>query len=110
MTMRMIYKYKMGYPGPYVYQPEIEMTEGAVPLSVGMQGDILYLWALVDPRAPLKSYPFIVIGTGVSLPERADHMTNFIGTVPHDKFVWHVFERIYVGDHGSDKRTQHDHE
>lgn len=64
------------------------MPMGAQPLCVGMQGDQLCLWALVDPREPLRNYRFFVYGTGHPI----ENAECYIGTAFDPRgFVWHVF-------------------
>ncbi len=60
-----------------------------MPLSTGIQGRDLYIWAMVDEDAEDASYRVWVRGTG--------HESNgvdgglFVGTVHAGPLVWHVF-------------------
>jgi hypothetical protein len=65
------------------------MPEGAEPLSVGMQGDLLCMWARVKPDAAEYHRGFIAIGTG-----RLDGvgLGAFVGRATQGPYEWHVFE------------------
>jgi hypothetical protein len=67
----------------------IEMPCVAQPLSVGFQGDTLFLWALVDPNEKMEKRKFITRGTGHNILEDNPY---FIGTAPYNTLVFHVFE------------------
>ena len=63
--------------------PEVAMPAGAP--------DLLDMWALVDPVAPLVPRPFRVVGTGNPVPTDCG---RFVGTVPvlDGRLIFHVFE------------------
>jgi hypothetical protein len=69
-----------------------EMPKGANVISVGVQGDDITVWAMVDPGAPLVIRDIKVMGTGdpqaVSCCGYA-----FVGTVFLGAYVFHVFDR-----------------
>lgn len=81
-----VWKYEFGRPGLVHYFP---MPESAEPLSVGMQGETLCMWARVTPGEPNENRPFIAIGTG-----RTDGVPlgAFVGRATQGHFEWHVFE------------------
>jgi len=85
--MRKIYKYQVAVsPDPQV----LMMPRGYEILSFGEQGGNLFIWAVVDPSAPLVDANILVIGTGW---EYDDDPCRFIGTVlTKSGFVWHCFE------------------
>ena len=64
-------------------------------LSVGVQNEGLYVWALVDDKYEKAPTHFYIVGTGNKaghLTESRPHMAKrFIGTVQMPPFVWHVF-------------------
>lgn len=86
-----IFKYEIDYR-----EPEIKLPIGAKILSVGVQGQNLFLWAVVDEYSQLgTAYRRIhVFGTGETLPENPNLV--FLGTVFMDNaaLVLHVFEEI----------------
>jgi len=77
---------------------EVKMPKGATILSVGMIGDSLFLWAMVDSEEVEKEYRQIRIhGTGHHV-YKYDRLT-FLGTVIQPlpmsvppALVWHIFE------------------
>ena len=93
--MRTIHKFLI--PHRITNSPVNYMPRGARPLSVGMQGQGLYVWALVDTEAPAAEHMFAVRGTGNEIKPEVEQ-GDFIGTVFDGPFVWHVFS---LGDIGS---------
>lgn len=83
--MKTIWKFRIPqFPSEVVHLPV-----GAQLLSLQTQGDDQpYLWALVDPCAPVKEVSFATYGTGWDLP---DDPGTYIGTYQVDEYVWHVF-------------------
>ena len=69
----------------------ITMPAGAQILSAQMQGQMLCLWALVNPAAPGKDREIEVLGTGNLL---SDENRRYISTAQMDggAMMWHVFE------------------
>ncbi len=85
--MKRIWKFQLELTGAQ----EITMPHGAHILHVGYQMDNLCLWALVNPNAFLKDLRIIkIFGTGREAP--GAEQGNYIGTVQHNDFVWHIFE------------------
>jgi hypothetical protein len=93
-----VWKYTLN-PTPSSQRHYLNMAQGAVPLFVGVQGDDLILWALVNPSAPKVNRHYFVLGTGHRVEENGpndlDEM-GYVGTsVMHDPgagdLVWHVF-------------------
>ena len=68
----------------------VQLPAGAHLLSVAVQADRPYAWALVDPKRPLHSYRLHVFGTGHQV---TDNPGRFLGTflLPEDGLVFHVF-------------------
>jgi|WetSurMetagenome_2_1015567.scaffolds.fasta_scaffold144668_5 hypothetical protein len=81
-----IYKYSL----ELALSPIVTMPKGAEVLSVGVQHDIIVLWAKVDPMAANRWYQFYVVGTGYDAPDNA----KYIGTVQQGPFVWHIFMEL----------------
>lgn len=69
----------------------VDMQSGAQVLSVGLQGDTMTLWALVDENAPMVTREVIVVPTGHTTINNTE-VLRFIGTVQYDSgIVAHVF-------------------
>ena len=70
------------------------LPEGAKVLSVGVQGNDLVLWALVNPKAKsVEALNLKVIPTGDMIPD--GEVLDFIGTVHFPgPLVFHVFRRV----------------
>lgn len=82
---RVVYKYEINAFGP------TRMIRNAEILTVGVQGDQIMVWALVDPaEASVVDRKLAVLGTGhindVATKDR------FVGTAFVGKFVFHVFD------------------
>lgn len=56
-------------------------------IHFGPQSGTLYLWLEVDPDSPVTESPYLVYGTGMTLPDHAIHMASAI----EDGFVWHLY-------------------
>lgn len=70
---------------------EIEMPAYAEVVHVGLQNDVLQIWAVVDPDAKRKELRvFHVYGTGHGIRDNAKH----VGTWFDAPFVWHLFEIV----------------
>jgi hypothetical protein len=71
---------------------EVEIPEGAMPLSVLNQNEKLVLYALVSPAKRPVKHKFKVFMTGQAVPFNAN--MQFVGTASFDggAFVVHVFE------------------
>ncbi len=70
----------------------VEMPNGAEILSCQMQGEDLYLWALVTPGADLKTRLIRIHGTGHPVPyaERLKFISTF--QMHGGALIFHVFE------------------
>jgi hypothetical protein len=84
--MKQVWKFKVD-PN----ENPIQIPACAELLSVGFQGDDLFLWALVDIEANEKPRNIVVRGTGHNI--RLDNLC-FIGTAFKDSLVFHVFEAL----------------
>jgi hypothetical protein len=69
---------------------EIETSTDFRPLSVGMQGPEICLWAVVDPESPKRSRMVKIVGTGHPIYDDFDGFEH-VGMVLDGPFVWHVF-------------------
>ena len=71
----------------------IEMPAVVSFLSVEFQGEQLYLWCWVTPRAEVESYHILATATGIPLPDnRLRGPSAYIGTAQCENgIVAHVF-------------------
>jgi hypothetical protein len=83
--MKRIYKYELE-------ENSVEMPIGAKILSIQMQNNRAYIWALVDTDAECEFRYFVMIGTGHDFPQ-VDAFT-YINTIQDGRFVWHIFELV----------------
>ncbi len=88
-TERVVYRYRL----PITDVAEVEMPERPDILSLGPPRDgrdELDMWALINPDAPLRTYRFLVCGTGHPVPENRG---AFVGSVTTHggQLVWHVW-------------------
>lgn len=83
------------YPLAVTSRQTIMPPVGAMLLSLHREGAQLYLWALVNPTAPIASRTILLVGLGDDVATAAD----YIGSVAEEeRVVWHAFEeRSYVG-------------
>ena len=87
--MRMSKQYIWKYPVP-ANDCDIMIPSGGKILSVGLQGKVLVVWALVNPEAPKIPRHIQCINTGDSCEVHPN--AHFLGTVTTEGgIVWHVF-------------------
>lgn len=85
--MKTIWKYQLERIG----ETSISMPKGAEILNIGIQGNWLCLWALVDTEAEKESRCFMVYGTGWEIDNiELSYIDTFITEIGF--FVWHFFE------------------
>lgn len=79
---------------PLLLEDEVSvmMPEGAIVLTAAAQRGSVFLWAVVDPKAPMRIRRFAVRGTGHPV---GDDLVYHVGTVQlHDgDLVFSVFAR-----------------
>lgn len=90
--MKTIYK----YPLTAADEQLIEMPLGAIPLSVQMQNDKAYLWALVDPDAENGKLNILIQGTGHNIDERKIHKHISTFQMMGGSLVFHAFEGFWT--------------
>lgn len=88
--MKKIFKYQLGIIG----WQEVELPIGAKILSVQMQHEKLFLWALVNEDKRKEKREIVLAGTGHPIEDTDD--LKFLGTVQEmdGDLVWHIFEEI----------------
>jgi hypothetical protein len=96
MTAR-VWKFTVEMPDDR-WRSFVTLPYGAVPISVGLQGATMVLWALVtDEEVPSDSaaegpHRLIVANTGGEIPHFPDG-ARFLGTITSaNGIVWHVWD------------------
>lgn len=85
--MKRIFKYPLKIEDEQI----VLIGGGGRVLSVGVQDNRLFVWALVDQSYSAAPVHFYIVGTGNPANHVASHM-RFIGTVQMPSgLVWHVF-------------------
>jgi hypothetical protein len=70
----------------------IEMPPYSKILSVNIQNNGIFLWAIIEkPETNFQKRRILVLGTGIENKYSSHHLC-FIGTVMDTPLVWHVFE------------------
>lgn len=87
--MKKIYKYQIDCT--HQHNAEVELPCFSKIIDFKFQGNVLYLWAIVDPDSPTENIRFEIYGTGWEI-EDADELTH-LKTVHINGFVWHIFKR-----------------
>lgn len=74
-----------------VHNLEVKLPEGSQILHVGLQGEKIMLWVLVDPKSKLCTRKILCVGTGHDV--HTDSL-RYIDTVHlmDDSFILHFFE------------------
>ena len=84
---KQIWKYEIN-----IGKTKRDIPSNATILSVGLQGNNICVWALVDTEARTSERTFYVYGTGWDIEESVEYL-SCIGTVQDNNgLVWHVFE------------------
>lgn len=68
------------------------IPEGAEILTVQLQNQQPYLWAVVNPEHETELRKFEIHGTGNPIAAFAER--RYVATFQQPPFVWHVFERL----------------
>jgi hypothetical protein len=81
------------YPVPIDHDFAIDLPAGATLLDLACQADRPYLWALVDPEAPVFVARFRLFGTGQPVPEADMRSLAHVGSFPMagGSLVFHLF-------------------
>lgn len=85
--MKKVFKYELRGP-----VDTVEMPSGADVVHVGLKGDKVCLWAVVDPDAPVVRRRFEGFTTGMTI-ENPGALTHLATLVHEDGHVDHIFER-----------------
>lgn len=96
IKMETIYKYKI----PKNFSFELELPIFAKILSVQMQGQDAFIWAMINTNNITEKRLFTIITTGCEIDER--YKLNYISTFQvvefHKTFVFHLFEIMGKND------------
>jgi hypothetical protein len=87
---KVIYK----YPLTINTNQFLNLPKGAKILTVQLQSNIPYIWALVDPKEETGEVPIYMVGTDISFPNPVS--LEYIGTVQiveREVTVWHIFRK-----------------
>ncbi len=84
--MATIWKYMVGAD-----DFSVEMPKGARVLDVQLQGELVQMWALVDPDAEVVTRNFVTYGTGHPITNPDELL--YIGTFQVNWLVFHLFEK-----------------
>ena len=90
--MRAIYKYELQRKTEQV----IMLPVGAKILHAEFQGNVLCVWAIIDPIVTtLAPHTFYITLTGSPFPDPIAEFSDYVGTTTdRDGFVAHVFVQI----------------
>jgi hypothetical protein len=92
--MQTIHKYEL----PIRDEVQLQIPEGSTFLHLGVQHEVrglklevVHMWFLVDPAAPVTPCTYLVRGTG----HKCDGVGEHLGTVlmRDGALVWHVFAK-----------------
>jgi hypothetical protein len=102
---QVIYKYNLGNPLPNNRLTVVlSLPQGWKARKVASQGGEVKLWAQhLTTDYTTDNYEFLVIGTGVRLPDVEDPAIEewkFIDTAFIGDYVWHVFVKRLRGSKG----------
>lgn len=89
--MTTIFKYPLGKPMMWF---DLLLPRDAEFLSVQVQNNTIVAWfKVIDPSVLKETQEFILVGTGQELEKVDVHSdSQYLGTVQHGPFVWHLFK------------------
>lgn len=92
--METIYKYLL----PIQDEVILKMPKGAKPLTVQVEGGIVYVWAIADTDTlEIEDYYFDIFGPGQEyFCKSGKHI--YFGTIQFMDLVFHVFRRVSAWD------------
>lgn len=77
------------------YEQKVRIYQGARPISVGLQGNKLCVWCIVDTEQPVIYKTFWIFDTGEAIPLKPfDLYYKYIGRIDDGLIVHHVFENL----------------
>jgi len=81
----------------------IKLPEGALICDFHEQKNEIYVWALIDVHASLKTHTFRIIGTGWKIDnldewffQKTVHMNSIALKIGHTKLTKEVFYRLHI--------------
>jgi len=77
-------------------ETEIKIHEGFIPLDVQEQDGKFVLWAVIDESHPLVTRKFVLLGTGLGIPDGLMDNFHHIKTIQSGPDVWHIFMEDYT--------------
>ena len=89
--MKKVYKYPVKWGRDHEASVELPHLAWNNIIDFEFQGSELYLWAIVDPKAPTENITLEIYGTDWEI-KNADELTH-LKTVHVNSFVWHIFIR-----------------
>ena len=90
--MRTVYRYEL----PFTAAPKLAMPAGAQVLEIAVQGEDVWLWALVDrEETDMVNQEFLIIGTEWAMPDNQD--VEFLKTLhfPSSE-IYHVLREALM--------------
>lgn len=66
----------------------VEAPAGAIPVKFGSQRGDFFLWLMVDPELPTRTYRFEVTGTGIEIKAQPSEIF-YVGGIDLGPFEWH---------------------
>lgn len=94
--MKSIYKYELTSTSKLVAGEIVSVVHlplGSEVLKIDIQGDKVCLWAMVNvDETETEERKFIMIGTGMQIPDDAQLIYNNTILIGYGTFVYHAFE------------------
>ena len=90
--MKKIFKYRL----PFMETATVDMPYGAQIIRVDGLDGALWIWAIVDPNAPIETRTFYLFKTGAEMPEDiGTYMYHGCGAIfIQMELMMYVFERV----------------
>lgn len=69
----------------------LKVPVDAVPLAVKVQYGVPHIWVRCSPGLPQTEQDIRIYGTGNPIPDEANQSEEYVDTILHEGFVWHVY-------------------
>lgn len=87
---RAIFKWQLNHNYGSWSEHQLDMPADAIVRKFDTQGEVLRLWAEVDPTAIMQPVQFVIVGTGRVFD--ADGL-EYVGTAQQGPYVWHCYRK-----------------
>jgi hypothetical protein len=92
--LKVIHKFPIELPHKFAETKPVPLPVGADILTIDVQHDQVFIWAVVTPGSPMEERHFNFYPTGLEIPS-SENMGRYWKTVHlfNGRLVFHIFEK-----------------